>query len=149
MFGMSQVVKDAARLVSGFVLTFGAYLVCCGHVTVGGGFSGGMVIACAFVLLVLAFGRKEGAMGLEEAVHLFQPLGALLLLLVACLGLGALMFFKNYGFPSAPPGQWTIPAGGTALLASLAIGLKVWMGMVAVFLALAMFRKPREGGVEP
>ncbi|MHC4915195.1 MAG: MnhB domain-containing protein [Planctomycetota bacterium] len=148
MGGMSQIVRDAARLFAGFILTFGIYIVTYGHLKPGGGFSGGIIIAGGFVLLVLAYGRIEGAFGLEEASHLFEPLGALLFLLVACLGLGGLMFFKNYGFPGAAPGRPTLLAGGTVLLSNLAIGLKVWMGIVAVFLGLAVFRRSRTGGAE-
>jgi multicomponent Na+:H+ antiporter subunit B len=148
MVGMSQIVRDAARMFAGFILTFGIYIVSYGHLTPGGGFAGGIIIAGGFVLLILAYGRNEGAFGLEEASHLFEPLGALLLLLVACLGLGGLMFFKNYGFPGVAPDRPALLSGGTVLLSNLAIGLKVWMGIVAVFLGLAVFRQSRTGGVE-
>jgi multicomponent Na+:H+ antiporter subunit B len=148
MGGMSRIVKDAARLFAGFILTFGIYIVAYGHLTPGGGFAGGIIIAGGFVLLVLAYGRNAGAFGLDEACHVFEPLGALLFLLVACLGMGAWMFFRNYGFgfSGAMPGERTLLAGGTVLLSNLAIGLKVWMGIVAVFLGLSMFRRSRTGG---
>lgn len=140
MGGMSQIVKDAARLFAGPIFTFGIYIVCYGHLTPGGGFAGGIIMAGCFVLLVLAYGRKDGAFGLDKSSHLFEPLGALLFLLVACLGLGGLGFFTNYGFPGSSAGDRTLLAGGTVLLINLAIGLKVWMGVVAVFLGLAVFR---------
>ncbi len=148
MVGMSQIVRDAARMFAGFILTFGIYIVSYGHLTPGGGFAGGIIMAGGFVLLILAYGRNEGAFGLEEASHLFEPLGALLFLLVACLGLGWLTFFRNYGFPGVAPDGRTLLSGGTVLLSNLAIGLKVWMGIVAVFLGLAVFRQSRTGGVE-
>lgn len=148
MGGMSQIVKDAARLFAGAILTFGTYIVCYGHLTPGGGFAGGIIMAGCFVLLVLAYGKNEGTFGLEEASHLFEPLGALLFLLVACLGLGALRFFTNYGFPGSNAGDRTLLAGGTVLLSNLAIGLKVWMGIVAVFLGLAVFRRQAGRGVD-
>ncbi len=148
MGGMSQIVKDAARLFAGPILTFGVYIVCYGHLTPGGGFAGGIIMAGCFVLLVLAHGRKNGAFGLDETSHLFESLGALLFLLVACLGLGALRFFTNYGFPGTVPGDRTLLAGGTVLLSNLAIGLKVWMGVVAVFLGLAVFRRQAGEGMD-
>jgi len=141
MGGMSQIVKNAARLFAGFIMTFGIYIVCYGHLTPGGGFAGGVILAGGFVLLILACGRRDGSFGLDEASHLFEPVGALLFLLVACLGLGAALFFKNYAFsPGLQQGR-SLLGGGTVLLSNLAIGLKVWMGIVAVFLGLAMFRR--------
>ena len=145
MGGMSQIVKDTARLFAGFILTFGMYIVCYGHLTPGGGFAGGVIMACVFVLLILAYGKGEGAMGIGPASHLFEPVGALLFLLVACLGLGVGLFFKNYGFPGTAPGGHTLSTGGTVLLSNLAIGLKVWMGVVCVFLGLAVFRRAQAG----
>jgi multicomponent Na+:H+ antiporter subunit B len=149
MSGMSQIVKDAARIFAGLILTFGIYIVCYGHLTPGGGFSGGVIMAGGFVLLVMAYGRIEGAFGLDEVSHLFEPVGALLFLLVACLGLGSVVgFFANYAFPGAAAGESSLLAGGTVLLSNLAIGLKVWMGVFAVFLGLAVFRRSRAGGAE-
>ena len=141
MGGMSQIVKDAARLFAGFIMTFGIYIVCYGHLTPGGGFAGGVILAGGFVLLILAGGKRDGSFGLDEASHLFEPLGALLFLLVACLGLGAALFFKNYAFTLGLQQGRSLLGGGTVLLSNLAIGLKVWMGIVAVFLGLAMFRR--------
>jgi multicomponent Na+:H+ antiporter subunit B len=141
MSGMSPIVKDAARLFAAAILTFGLYIVTYGHLTPGGGFAGGVITAGAFVLLILAYGKGEGAFGLDKVGHLLDPVGAMVFLLVACLGLGAGIFFKNYLTPGAHPGQFTILAGGTVLLSNLAIGLKVWMGIVCVFLGLSVFRR--------
>jgi multicomponent Na+:H+ antiporter subunit B len=148
MGGMSQIVKDAARLLAGPMLVFGAYLVCYGHLVPGGGLAGGLVIASCFVLLILALGRREGACGLEDATHLFHPLGLVLFLMVGCLGLGATLFFKNYGFPAAEAGEGGLLSGGTALLSNLALGLNLWMGFLVAFLALAGFRRSGDGGGE-
>ncbi len=148
MGGMSQIVKDAARLFSGLMLVLGAYLACYGHLVPGGGLAGGLMIASAFMLLIMAMGSREGSLGLDEAGGLFQPLGLLLLLLVACLGMGALMFLKNYGFTAAGPGAGSLLSGGTVLLSNLAMGLNIWMGFLVAFAALAAFRRSRRGAEE-
>ena len=141
MGGMSQLVKDAARLFAGFILTFGLYIVTYGHLTPGGGFAGGVITAGGFVLLVLAYGKAEGAFGIDRLGHLLDPVGALIFLLVACLGFPAGVLFKNYLLPLTRPGEYTVLGGGTVLLSNVAIGLKVWMGVACVFLGLSVFRR--------
>ena len=43
--GMTLIVKTVARIVAGFILLFGIYIVIHGHVSPGGGFAGGIIIA--------------------------------------------------------------------------------------------------------
>jgi multisubunit Na+/H+ antiporter MnhB subunit len=141
MGGMSQLVKDVARLFAGFILTFGMYVMLHGHSRPGGGFAGGVITAGGFVLLILSYGKVEGLFIPQQIAGRWQALAVLGLLLVGLLGLlsgGA--FFQNQAFP----GDWpagSLLSGGTALLSDLAIGTAVWMGLIAMFLALAPFRR--------
>ena len=141
MGGMSQLVKDVARLFAGFILTFGMYVMLHGHSRPGGGFAGGVITAGGFVLLILSYGKVEGLFIPQQIAGRWQALAVLGLLLVGLLGLvngGA--FFQNRPFP----GDWpagSLLSGGTALLSDLAIGTAVWMGLIAMFLALAPFRR--------
>ena len=56
--GMTPIVKNTARLVSGFIAVFGIYIALTGPLSPGGGFAGGVILAAAAVLIVLAFGRE-------------------------------------------------------------------------------------------
>jgi multisubunit Na+/H+ antiporter MnhB subunit len=47
-----------AQLMSGLIFVYGAYIVTHGHLTPGGGFAGGALIAGAFILLILANGSE-------------------------------------------------------------------------------------------
>jgi len=58
--GMSVIVKTVTRWLKGPILLFGIYLVLYGHITPGGGFGGGIVIASAFILITLAMGQVSG-----------------------------------------------------------------------------------------
>ena len=146
MGGLSPIARDAARLLAGLVLTLACYLAVHGHLAPGGGAAGGLVAAAAFVLLILACGADEGSAAAEDAGRTFGPLGVLLLVMVAGLGLETGVFFRNFGFPGTVPGERSLLGGGTALLAELALGLAVWMSAAAGFLALAAFRRTRGGG---
>jgi multicomponent Na+:H+ antiporter subunit B len=145
MGGMSSLVKDVARLFAGFILTFGLHMTFYGHAKPGGGFAGGVIVAGGFILLVLAYGRTDGSFGLDRSASFWQPLGLLLLLMTGLLGLAAWgVPFRNLPLPCGGD-ESSLFSGGTALVADLALCLNVWMGLVAVFLGLAMFRRAPRG----
>ena len=66
MEGMSIIVKKVTQLVAGLIFTYGIYIILHGHLTPGGGFAGGAIIAGAFILLILAFGSS--ALNLKKEV---------------------------------------------------------------------------------
>ena len=74
----SVVLETAVRLVFHTVLVFGLYLLFAGHNQPGGGFVGGLVAGCAFVLLDVAGGRA--ALAAAVPVEPTVPLGVGLLL---------------------------------------------------------------------
>ena len=146
MNGMSSIVKSITRLVTGFITIFGIYIILYGHVTPGGGFAGGVILACAFILLTLAFGKgfSLGIMSRKEA-STWDSIGAALFLLFAVLGLVfTQMFFQNFIDPAKPFHPWK--GGGTILYNNIFIGIKVSACLFGVFIALILFRR---GPAEP
>lgn len=106
--GMSIIVKTVSRIISPLMLVIAAYIVLHGQVTHGGGFQGGVLVACAFILLLLAFGLDF----VEEKVtfkfgQCFRSLGALMIIVVAFIGMFlGFWFFKNVGvYPYGFPGE--------------------------------------------
>jgi len=57
--GMDFIVKVIAKFVIRLIVVFGLYVTVSGDRQPGGGFPGGVILACGFVLLVLAFGRDH------------------------------------------------------------------------------------------
>lgn len=146
--GMTTIVKSMTRIVAGFITLFGAAIVLYGHVTPGGGFAGGVIIAAAFVLIVLAFGKEYAARFVTGRVaSLWDSGGALAFLAIALLGYLGGCFFWNFLRPphGAPTSLFRIYSAGSIVLSNIAIGIKVGMGLLGVFLALAVFRPNREG----
>ena len=82
--GMSMTVKTVMRWLKGPILLFGIYMVVYGHITPGGGFGGGVVIASAFILITLAAGQQEGQRTFPLAVA--SRLGSAGLLLFLAIG---------------------------------------------------------------
>lgn len=140
--GMTVIVRTVTRLTVGLILLFGIYLVLHGHISPGGGFSGGVVIALAFVHLVLAFGRRGTATGLSEsAAGRIESIGALAFLVLGLFGLMAGYFLLNFLHKGEP---FTVASAGFIPLCNIAICLKVGAGLFAVFLALVLMRSEPE-----
>ncbi|HOX54535.1 MAG: MnhB domain-containing protein [Candidatus Omnitrophica bacterium] len=134
--GMSLIVKTITRLIVGPILIFGAYIMLRGHLSPGGGFAGGVIIALSFVLLILAFGRdaKVSKVSINLASNL-ESIGALMFLCVALLGFLGGSFFLNILNKGVP---FKLFSAGTIPLSNLSIGLKVGVGLFAIFLALVI-----------
>ncbi|MFH0965508.1 MAG: MnhB domain-containing protein [Planctomycetota bacterium] len=138
MKGMSLIVKQVTKLVVGFIFLFAAYIVLYGHLTPGGGFAGGVIAACAFILLVLAFGKEfVNAFISDPAFSVWDCIGALGFLLVALAGYLGGTFFYNL---IAKPVSFKLWSAGIIPLANVAIGIKVAAGLGGVFVALVAFR---------
>lgn len=139
--GMSMIVKTVTRWLKGPVLMFGIYLVLYGHITPGGGFGGGVVIASAFILITLAMGQVAGLQTFSKAVaSRLDTVGLLIFLALGWLGTwwAGGYFFEN--FVSTPEAaQFTLISGGTMPMANLALGLKVASALFLVFTVLTAF----------
>ena len=151
---MSKVVWGAANLLFAFVLVFGFYIVLHGHLTPGGGFQGGAVIATAFVLLIVAYSYEtiRSTIGITS-LHVTESLGLLLFLATAAIALtiGA-TFFANWlanggalfgmSVPFGPnPGE--LNTAGVIPIMNIAVGVEV-LGALSV-IVLYMLSGVREG----
>jgi multisubunit Na+/H+ antiporter MnhB subunit len=96
MKGMTVIVKTIASWVKVLIFLFGIYIVIFGHLTPGGGFAGGVILASSYVLLMLAFGREfaEENLSLPWASKL-DCVGALLFLAIALVGLPSGIIFSS------------------------------------------------------
>jgi len=95
--GMTIIVKTITRLTVGLILLYGIYIVLHGHVSVGGGFAGGVIIALSFIHLMLAFGKEAALKKLSETwASVIESLGAIMFLSIALLGFLGGYFFFNF-----------------------------------------------------
>jgi multicomponent Na+:H+ antiporter subunit B len=131
----SEIVDLTSRKLAPYVLLFGLYLIFHGHVSPGGGFQGGVVLASGVILLALSrsVGTATGIfpfsrLGLAEAgaFGVFLSLGLVGLL----TGASFLGDFLKQGFlPGLPPTVFLVTA-------NLVIGLKVGAGISIMCLTL-------------
>ncbi len=142
MKGMTIIVKIVSSWVKVLIFLFGIYIILFGHLTPGGGFAGGVILASSYVLLMLAFGREFVEKDLPLALDSkLDCLGAFMLALIAILGFvfGGTFFvnflFEKYGEPLRLLSAGTIP------LSNIAIGLKVGASLFLVIFLLSTFRR--------
>ena len=95
--GMSVIVKTVTRLTVGLIFLFGIYIVLHGHISPGGGFAGGVIIALCFIHLMLAYGKETLFKKVSQAaVAFFENMGAIIFLTIALLGIIYGKFFLNF-----------------------------------------------------
>ncbi len=141
MPGMSLIVRVITGLMSGLLLLYGGYITLHGHLTPGGGFAGGVLIAAALMAVSLAFGSVEQVEKRRYVLSsVLESFGGLWFLILALAGyfVGE-FFFRNAGvfFLGRP---LELVSGGIIPLANIAIGIKVGAGLFAIFLALGASR---------
>ncbi len=142
MKGMSIIVKTIASWVKVLIILFGIYIVLFGHLTPGGGFAGGVILASSYVLLMLAFGKDfvDKNMPLSLSGKL-DSVGAILFLLIAVFGIifGGGVFFTNFLIEYGQ--KFNLVSAGTIPLSNIAIGLKVGASLYLVIFLLSAFRR--------
>jgi len=119
----SEVLKSGAAMLSPLIILFGIYIFSHGHLTPGGGFPGGVVMASAFLLLLMAnenYGFSHGLINLTETV---SGLGFVLIGLAGLLLLGLNHFLDPRWLGLGQYGK-LFSAGAIPLIYSF-IGLKV------------------------
>jgi multicomponent Na+:H+ antiporter subunit B len=137
--GMSIIVKTVARLTAGLILLFGIYIVIHGHVSPGGGFAGGVIIALSFILIMLAFGKEVALKKVSTSMaSVFESLGAIIFLAIALSGFMGGYFFLNFFTNKGEP--FSVFSAGIIPLCNIAISLKVGAGLFAIFVVLIIWK---------
>jgi multicomponent Na+:H+ antiporter subunit B len=141
MKGMTVIVKKTTQLISGMVFLYGVYVVLHGHLTPGGGFAGGVILAGSFILLILAYGSDFMHLTREESgTTITENLAILIALLIALAGMliGTKVFFSNW-LPEGKAGD--LVSAGVIPLYNIFIGAEVAASILTIFLALIIFKE--------
>ncbi len=141
MKGMSIIVKKIAQMMSSLIFVYGVYIITHGHLTPGGGFAGGALVAGAFILLILANGSEYVKLKRqEEGSSLIESIAVLSALVLALIGLvaGSMVFFNNW-LPEGIPGR--LISAGTIPLYNIFIGMEVAAALITIFLALVIYKE--------
>jgi multisubunit Na+/H+ antiporter MnhB subunit len=141
MKGMTLIVKKTTQLMAGLVFLYGIYVIIHGHLTPGGGFAGGVLIAGSFILLILANGSDFMKLTKEETGStIYENLAVLVAVFLAVSGMlfGAKIFFLNW-LPKGTLGE--LVSAGILPLYNIFIGIEVAASILSIFLALVIFKE--------
>ena len=131
------ILKEVARLLMPFILLFGLYIMFNGHLSPGGGFSGGAVLGGGLILYSSAFGTKAVRRFFNG--HVYHAVKITGLCLYAVL-FGYYIFMGANGLadhiPLGTPGK--LLSAGILLPINVAVGLEVACTMYGFY---AMFHR--------
>lgn len=133
----THLLEVVTAILGPIVLLFGFYVMLYGHLSPGGGFQGGVVVASGIVFLGLG-NRMESSTKLTQAAVLGRIEAAAFLLLVLASVSGILLGNGFFGNPLAR--FTTVPAGFIIILNAI-IGLKVGAGIG--FMCIAILGRER------
>jgi multicomponent Na+:H+ antiporter subunit B len=124
----SLVLYTGCRFLFPLILLFGAYIFIHGHLTPGGGFQGGAIIASAFVLVYLGCRGRRIKPGMSKSI---ESLGGLVFVVMGLLGLTAAghFFLSNY-LPKGTVNE--LFSAGIIPIIYVAIGFKVGAELAGV-----------------
>jgi len=138
---MSIIVKKTTQLIAGMVFMYGIYVIVHGHLTPGGGFAGGVIIAGSFILVTLAYGGDFLKLVKEEnRTTIVESLATILVITVAASGFlfGTKIFFNNF-LPKGIVGH--LVSAGVLPLYNIFVGTEVAASIFIIFLSLMIFKE--------
>jgi len=123
----SLVLSTGCRVLFPLILVFGSYIFIHGHLTPGGGFQGGAIIASAYLLIYLGCRQRrinaKVSMGLES-------LGGLLFVVVGLIGLTVGGYFLMNFLPKGTPNL--LFSAGIIPVIYIVIGFKVGLELTGI-----------------
>lgn len=134
---MDPILQTIAKIICPVVFLFGIYVILNGHLSPGGGFSGGAIVGAGMILHAAAFGFPKTQRFFNEHIYVIVKVTALLL-----YGLIAIYFFftgangMEHIFPMGVPGA--ILSGGIILPINICVGTEVACTIYAFY---ALFRR--------
>ncbi len=138
---MTLIVKKTTQLIAGMIFMYGMYIIVHGHLTPGGGFAGGVIIAGSLILVTLAYGDDFIRLIREESgTTIVESFATLMVIFVATSGLlfGTKVFFNNF-LPKGTVGE--LLSAGVIPLYNILVGTEVAASIFIIFLSLIIFKE--------
>ena len=129
------IVRTITKMIIPFIEIYGVFIILHGHITPGGGFSGGALLGTSLVLYTLVFGVHKAQKKFSEKASLFAESGGILwFIALGFIGIivsGAFLSNQAVGFPMGNPGS--LFSAGFIPLIMIGIGIKVASTMITLF----------------
>ncbi len=130
----------ATRILVPLIITYGVYIILNGHLSPGGGFSGGAVIGAGIILYLNAFGFKKTEKFFTQKTFSVVSVSALLFYSIS----------KTYAFFTGANGIHSIISKGTPgdiISSGLILPLNICVGAVVACTMYSFYAMFRKGGL--
>lgn len=133
------ILRKSALIVFPIIMVFGVYVILNGHISPGGGFSGGAILGAGFVLFLSAFGfnKTERFMN-ANTVRIITLVALLVYCLSKCYSFFTGANHLESGIPLGTPGA--ILSSGLILVLNICVGMVVACTMYSFY---ALVRRGR------
>ncbi len=136
--GQSSLAKRSYDVIGPAAFSTAMYIILYGHISPGGGFQGGVILA-TLIILVFVIRGYNGERGILNSRFKMavESSAALLFVVIGFIGIVAGEFFLSNlsaGFPQGTPG--TMVSGGAMPILNVAISLKVGAGLALIFYSM-------------
>ena len=116
------ILQTASKLLFPFITLFGVYVMIYGHLSPGGGFQGGVIIASGVLLLLISYQNFEVPHALISAL---ETLAGVSYVLIGLLGLWIVDHFLGNFLPHDISQMGMLISGGIIPLIYIIVGVKV------------------------
>ena len=118
----SFILKTASKLLFPIIMIFGIYVMIYGHLSPGGGFQGGVIVASGFLLLLISHHDFELS---HKVVSAFETLAGVSYVIIGLMGLWILDSFLGNFIPHDISQMGMLISGGIIPLIYIIVGIKV------------------------
>lgn len=129
------ILKTVTKWLLPFIQLYGVYVVFHGHVSPGGGFSGGAILGASIILYTIVFGLDKGEKKLPHQIStLIESGGVAWYMIIGLIGLavtGSYLANQSAGFYLGEAGA--LISAGMIPIITLGVGLKVASTMITLF----------------
>ncbi len=151
----SVILKIISLPISIILICLGIMTILGGHITPGGGFQGGAMIASGVILSILVYGVGNSPLEFSHTyIEILESIGALGFIVLGLIGLFVGGFFLYNGgtdllnvVPANIQNVLHYPDvtnAGIIPYLNIFVGLKVFVGLSAIVIAFAGFKKVME-----
>jgi len=152
---ISRIISFGPYLLYPIIIIFGAYLVAHGHLSPGGGFQGGAVMASGTALLLISSLFTIHIQRVRRVFSFFESLGLAIYIGLGFAGIGT-SFLHNFLAQGNPlflgraipfgPNPGYLNSAGLLPLLSLAIGIEVFFGISVIL--VTMYHVAMDGDIK-
>ncbi len=134
--GLSFIVKRSFAILTPFIFLFSIYVITHGHISPGGGFQGGVILASISIIFIVIYGSAfDYTMLSPDKKTFLETSGALTFLFIGFLGIALDgVFLNNLNIFNGKIGS--LFSGGSIPIINIAIGLKVGAGLAIIFYSM-------------